>query len=55
MNDIVAAATSVAFYEFASRRFYAQADPAFSLWLLQCFKLGFTYALLADACKLGGG
>ena len=30
------------------------ARRTFTLWLLQWFKLGFTYALLADACKLGG-
>jgi Protein of unknown function (DUF565) len=72
VNDIMAAALSVAFVEYASRSFYnawprpyappltAPATPSpaplrqFSLWLLHTFKLGFQYALICDAFKLGG-
>ena len=55
VNDIMAAALSVAFVEYASRSFYgAWPRPPFSLWLLHTFKLGFQYALICDAFKLGG-
>jgi hypothetical protein len=55
VNDVVAAALSVAFVEWAQSKFYgAWPNPPYSLWLLQCFKIGFTWALICDAFKLGG-
>ena len=55
VNDIVAAALSVAVCEWATRAFYdSWPSPSFSLWLLHTFKLGFQYALICDAFKLGG-
>lgn len=58
VNDVVAAALSVAACEWVTRAFYGAAEhawpPPFWLWLANAFKLGFTYALLCDSFKLGG-
>lgn len=57
VNDIVAAALSVAFVETITRAFYSEKrefPPPLWLWFANSFKLGFTYALICDAYKLGG-
>lgn len=55
INDVVAAALTVAFCEVVSSLYYGAAPrPPLKLLFLQCFKIGIICALIADAFKLGG-
>jgi len=53
INDVVAGALSVAFFEIITRIYYRSASPNRWLEFLQWFKIGYTYSLIADAFKLG--
>ena len=56
INDVVAAALSVAGYEVASAFVYASAGSTRSLRLrlLNAFKIGAAWAFIMDAFKLAG-
>lgn len=54
INDVVAAALTVAFCEVVSSLYYAAPKQTLKLLFLQCFKIGIICALIADAFKLGG-
>ena len=55
INDVVAAMVTVAVTEVISRAFYAQ-WPRPPLWLIfaNFFKMGVTFAFMADSYKLAG-
>ncbi|KAK9827292.1 hypothetical protein WJX81_001148 [Elliptochloris bilobata] len=54
INDVVAAAVTVAFCELCSSAFYGAARKTVKLLVVNCFKLGVIAALISDAFKLGG-
>ena len=54
INDVVAAAVTVAFCEACSSAFYGAERKTLKLLVLNAFKLGVITALIADALKLGG-
>jgi hypothetical protein len=54
INDVVAAALTVAFYEGASAAYYAAPRVTLRLEFLNWFKVGVVVALIADALKLAG-
>jgi len=54
INDVVAAAVTVAFCELCSSAFYGAERKTLKLFIVNCFKLGVIAALVADALKLGG-
>lgn len=54
INDVVAAALTVAFCEIVSSLYYGAPKSTLKLLFLQCFKIGIICALIADAFKLGG-
>ena len=54
INDVVAAALTVGFYEAASAAAYAAPRATLRLALLNWFKIGVVMALVADAFKLAG-
>ena len=53
INDVVAGFMSVAFLELVSRVYYRTPRPSLFWEFIQWFKLGYGYALIADAFKLG--
>ena len=53
INDVVAGALSVAFFEVVTRTYYASAETNKWLEFLNWFKVGYCYSLIADAFKLG--
>mmetsp|Transcript_32977 Transcript_32977/g.45763 ORF Transcript_32977/g.45763 Transcript_32977/m.45763 type:complete len:166 (+) Transcript_32977:264-761(+) len=56
VNDVVAAAVVVGLSEYVSKIFYTnyhKGNLTTSLIFMQCFKLGFGLAFIADAFKLG--
>ena len=53
INDVVAGALSVAFFEVVTRIYYASAETNKWLEFLNWFKVGYCYSLIADAFKLG--
>ena len=52
INDVVAAATTVAFCEVVSKAYWSASSPGLALAFLNFFKLGVIAALIADAFKL---
>jgi len=54
INDVVAAALTVAFCEVVSKQYYSAAKITLKLLFANCFKIGIISALIADAFKLGG-
>lgn len=55
INDVVAAVTTVAFCEVTSRQFYQEwPRPSLVLIFANFFKMGVTFAFMADAFKLAG-
>jgi hypothetical protein len=54
INDVVAAALTVAFCEVVSIWYYRAPKKTLKLVFVNCFKLGIISALIADAFKLGG-
>ena len=54
INDVVAAAVSVAFCEVVSYTYYSAPQVTLKLVFLNAFKMGVTAAFIADAWKLGG-
>lgn len=54
INDVVAAALTVAFCEVVSSLYYGAPRASLKLLFLQSFKIGIICALIADAFKLGG-
>ncbi len=54
INDVVAAAVTVAFCELCSSAYYGAERKTLKLLIVNCFKLGVIAALVADALKLGG-
>jgi hypothetical protein len=54
INDVVAAALTVAFYEGVTAIYYRAARKTLRLLFLNSFKLGVVVALIADAFKLAG-
>lgn len=54
INDVVAAAVTVAFCELCSSAFYGAERKTLKLLVINCFKLGVITALVSDAFKLGG-
>lgn len=52
INDVVAAATTVAFCEIVSKIYWSASSPGLALVFLNFFKLGVIAALVADAFKL---
>lgn len=54
INDVVAAAVSVAFCEIVSYFYYSAPKATLKLIFLNAFKMGVTGAFIADAFKLGG-
>jgi hypothetical protein len=53
INDVVAGALSVAFFEIITRIYYRTASPNRWLEFINWFKIGYCYSLTADAFKLG--
>ena len=53
INDVVAAAVTVAFCELTSRAYYSAPRLTLKLVFANAFKIGVTSALIADALKLG--
>ena len=53
INDVVAAAVTLAFCEIVSLMYWSAPVKTLKLLLLNCFKLGVIAALMADAMKLG--
>ena len=53
INDVVAGALLVFLYELVTRWYYKTNKPGRKLEFLNCFKLGLTFGLIADAFKLG--
>ena len=54
INDVVAAAVTVAFCELCSSAFYGAERKTLKLLVINFFKLGVIAALISDAFKLGG-
>lgn len=54
INDVVAAAVTVAFCELCSSAFYGAERKTLRLLVINLFKLGVITALVSDAFKLGG-
>lgn len=54
INDVVAAALTVAFYEAASAAYYSAPRATLRLAFVNWFKVGAVVALVADAFKLAG-
>lgn len=54
INDVVAAALTVAFCEVVSAQYYTAPRITLKLQFANCFKIGIISALMADAFKLGG-
>ncbi|CAL5225140.1 g7919 [Coccomyxa viridis] len=54
INDVVAAALTVAFSEVVSATYYSAPKVTLKLLMANCFKIGISAALIADAFKLGG-
>lgn len=54
INDVLAAALTVVFYEVVTHTFYEAEEKTLRLYFLNFFKLGVVTGLLADAIKLGG-
>ena len=54
VNDVVAAALTVAFYEGVSAVYHRAARKTLRLLFLNSFKVGVVVALIADAFKLAG-
>jgi len=54
INDIVAAILTVAFCELCSKAYYSAPRITLKLVFVNCFKMGVTAALIADAFKLAG-
>lgn len=52
INDVIAAATTVAFCEVVSKAYWSASSPGLALAFLNFFKLGVIAALIADAFKL---
>lgn len=52
INDVIAAATTVAFCEIVSKAYWSASSPGLALAFLNFFKLGVIAALIADAFKL---
>ncbi|OUS47657.1 hypothetical protein BE221DRAFT_71003 [Ostreococcus tauri] len=53
INDVVAGALSVAFYEIVTRIYYSTLQQNKWLEFVNWFKVGYCYSLIADAFKLG--
>jgi len=53
INDIVAGALSVGFYEIVTRIYYSSTENNKWLEFVNWFKVGYCYSLIADAFKLG--
>jgi hypothetical protein len=53
INDVVAGALSVAFFEVVTRIYYRSAETNRWLEFINWFKVGYCYSLIADAFKLG--
>jgi len=53
INDVVAGALSVAFFEVVTRIYYRSAATNRWLEFINWFKVGYCYSLIADAFKLG--
>lgn len=53
INDVVAGALSVAFFETVTRIYYRRAETNKWLEFINWFKVGYCYSLIADAFKLG--
>jgi hypothetical protein len=54
VNDVVAAALTVAFYEAVSAVYHRATRKTLRLMFLNSFKIGVVVALIADAFKLAG-
>lgn len=54
INDVVAAAIMLAFYELVGHWYYTAEKLTLRLVLLNWFKMGLVAGFLADALKLGG-
>lgn len=54
VNDVVAAALTVAFYEVVSAVYHSAPRKTLRLLFLNSFKFGVVVALIADAFKLSG-
>lgn len=54
INDVLAAALTVLFYEVVTNAFYEAEEKTLALWFANSFKVGVVTGLLADAIKLGG-
>ena len=54
INDVLAAALVVVFYEVVTHAFYEAEEKTLRLYFLNSFKVGVVTGLLADAIKLGG-
>jgi|TARA_B100001540_G_scaffold17577_1_gene14789 hypothetical protein len=53
INDVVAGALSVAFFEVVTRIYYRSVETNRWLEFINWFKVGYCYSLIADAFKLG--
>ncbi|PRW18358.1 putative family Ycf20 [Chlorella sorokiniana] len=53
VNDIFAGVITVMFYEVVTYLYYTNPKPGLRVWFANCFKIGLTASLLADAAKLG--
>ena len=53
INDVVAGALSVAFFEVVTRIYYRSVETNRWLEFINWFKVGYCYPLIADAFKLG--
>ncbi|KAI7845196.1 hypothetical protein COHA_001240 [Chlorella ohadii] len=53
VNDIFAGVICVMFYEVVTHLYYSTPNPGLRVWFANCFKIGLTASLLADAAKLG--
>ncbi len=54
INDVLAAALVVVFYEVVTNAFYEADERTLRLYFANFFKIGVVTGLLADAVKLGG-
>lgn len=54
INDVLAAALTVVFYEVVTQAFYSARTKTLRLYFANWFKVGVVTGLLADAIKLGG-
>lgn len=53
VNDVLAAVTTLVFYEVVSAAFYGSERPTLRAWFANYFKIGVLAAALTDALKLG--